>query len=337
MAQDHDEAAPAIIEPELPIIDSHHHLWQRPRSRYLLDEFAADLASGHKVIATVYVECGSMVRRGGPSALRPVGEAEFVAGTAAMSDSGDFGPTQICAAFVGAADLTLGSAVDEVLDALARASGGRLRGIRGAAAWDADTSINAGGRPHAPPGLLLEAKFRAGVARLAARKLVFDAWQYHPQLPELCSLADAFPGMPIVVNHCGGPLGVGAYAGPETFAHWKALVTEVARRPNTLMKLGGMSRRRCGFAFEERAMRPTAEELATAWRPYVETCVDLFGPERCMFESNFPPDQVAGSYRTLWNALKLTASRCSAAERNELFSGTARRVYRIPIIERTPT
>jgi L-fuconolactonase len=336
MPQEHTQAELEIVQPDLPIIDSHHHLWLRPGSRYLLDEFAADVVSGHNVLATVYVECGAMVRQSGPPALRPVGEAEFVAGMAAMSASGLFGPTQICAAFVGAADLTLGSAVDNVLDELALASGGRLRGIRVAAAWDADASINVGGRAHAPRGLLLDARFRAGFARLAARNLVYDAWQYHPQLPELCSLADAFPSVPIVVNHCGGPLGIGAYAAAETFAHWKALVTEVARRPNTLIKLGGISRRRCGFAFEDRPIPATAEELASAWRPYIEACIDLFGPTRCMFESNFPPDKVAGSYRTLWNALKLTASRCSAAERNDLFSGTARRVYGIPITERTP-
>ena len=323
------DAAPEVVEPDLPIIDSHHHLWIRGDSRYLLDEFAADLASGHNVLASVYVECGAMYRKSGPPALRPVGEAEFVAGMAAMSDSGLFGPTQVCATFVGAADLTLGSAVDEVLDALALASGGRLRGIRGAAAWDADPSINPGGRPNAPQGLLLDGRFRAGFARVAARNLVYDAWQYHPQLPDVCSLADAFPHVPIVVDHCGGLLGIGAYAGPDNFVRWKALVTDVARRPNTLMKLGGLSRQRCGFDFEARPTRPSAEELAKTWRPYIETCIELFGPTRCMFESNFPPDHVAGSYRTVWNALKLTASRCSAAEKNDLFTGTARRVYGI--------
>jgi predicted TIM-barrel fold metal-dependent hydrolase len=299
---DSGDAGLEIVEPDLPIVDCHHHLWLRDGSRYLLDEFAADLASGHNVLATVYVECGSMVRRSGPPALRPVGEAEFVAGMAAMSDSGLFGPTRICAAFVGAADLTLGPAVDEVLDALDASSGGRLRGIRGSVPWDADPSINVGGRPHAPRGLLLDAGFRAGFARLARRNLVYDAWQYHPQLPELCSLADVFAGATIVVNHCGGLLGIGAYAGPETFARWRALVTDVARRPNTLMKLGGMSRRRCGFGFEEWPTPPTAADLADTWRPYVETCIELFGPARCMFESNFPPDSAAGSYRTVWNA-----------------------------------
>ena len=318
-----------VIEPELPIIDPHHHLWVHTGRRYLIDEFQADLASGHNVLATVYVECGAMYRKGSPHSLRQLGEAEFVAGMAAMSDSGLFGPTRICAAFVGAADLALGHDVDRVLEALSVASGGRLRGIRGAAIWDADPSVNTGTRPFAPQGLLLDARFRAGFARLAARKLVYDAWQYHPQLLDVCSLAEAFPYTPMVVNHCGGLLGIGPYAGKETFTRWKALVTEVARRPNTLMKLGGLSARRCGFAFEQRPTPATARELANLWRPYIETCIEVFGPARCMFESNFPPDSVSGSYRTVWNALKLAASGCSAAEKQELFSGTARRVYGI--------
>ncbi|HSV79406.1 MAG TPA: amidohydrolase family protein [Ramlibacter sp.] len=319
-----------IVEPDLPVIDSHHHLWLLPEEgRYLVEEFAADLASGHRVLATVYAECNAMYRSQGPEAMRPVGEAEFVKGMAAMSESGLFGPTRICAGFVGAADFTLGAAVDEVLEALATASGGRLRGIRGNASWDADASINTGVRPYAPQGLMLDPRFREGVARLAARGLVYDAWQYHPQLPELCSLADAFPQLPIVVNHCGGLLGINAYDSADNFARWKALVTEVARRPNTLMKLGGLSPRRCGFGFKQRSTPATARELAALWRPYVETCIELFGPRRCMFESNFPVDHVAGSYRTLWNALKLTAANCSAAEKEQLFNGTARRVYRL--------
>lgn len=318
-----------VVEPDLPIIDSHHHLLMHTGHRYLIDEFQTGLASGHRVQASVYVECNAMYRRSGPEALRAIGEAEFVAGMAAMSESGYFGTTRICAAYVGAADLMLGEAVDEVLEAHAVASGGRLRGIRGAANWDADQSVNTGSRPFARQGLLLDPHFRAGVARVAAQKLVYDAFQYHPQLLELCSLADAFPDMPIAVNHCGGLLGIGPYACPETFPRWKALVTEVARRPNMVMKLGGLAAVRCGFGFEKRATPPSAEELADIWQPYVETCVEVFGPSRCMFESNFPPDRVGGSYRAIWNALKLTASACSADEKRELFSGTARRVYRI--------
>ncbi len=261
-----------IVLSDLPVIDSHHHLWLRPGSRYLLDEFASDLASGHRVLATVYVECSSMYRRTGPAELRPIGEAQFVAGMAAMSERGSFGPARVCAAFVGAADLTLGCAVDEVLDQLALASGGRLRGIRGSAAWDADPAINVGGRPHAQRGLLLDAAFQAGAARLAARNLVYEAWQYYPQLSELCALADALPDLQIVVNHCGGLLGIGNYSSPENFGHWKDQVAEVARRPNTMMKLGGLARQRCGFGLEQLSIPPAAQELARLWHPYVAIC-----------------------------------------------------------------
>lgn len=317
-----------IIDPELPIIDCHHHLWLKP-ARYLLDEFSADLKSGHNIHSTVYVECNAMYRQHGPEHKKPIGEAEFVAGMAAISEAGHYGKTQICAAFVGAADLTLGAEVDDVLEALDTASGGRLRGIRGTATWNNNPAINTGIRPYAQQGLLRDPRFRKGVACLAKRNLVYDAWQYHPQLPDFCDLADQFPDMPMVVNHCGGLLGIHAYASPENFGHWKALITDVARRPNTLMKLGGLSARRCGFAFEKRSPPPTSQQLADAWRPYIETCIELFGPERCMFESNFPPDNIAGSYRSVWNALKLTAVNCSAPEKEQMFHKTASRTYRI--------
>ena len=319
----------AAIEPDLPIIDPHHHLGFQYGGRYLVEEFRDDLGSGHNVLATVYVECSSMYRRHGAAALRPVGEAEFVAGMAAMSASGAFGPTRICSGFVGAADLGLGGGVDEVLQALGVASGGRLRGIRASAVWDADASVNTGTRPFAPRGLLLDARFRAGFARLAPRGLVFDAWLYHPQLDDVSGLADAFPDTTIVVNHCGGLLGIGPYDRAGGFADWRALVGEVARRPNVHMKLGGLGGRRCGFGFEARGTPATAAELAQMWRPYVEACIELFGPGRCMFESNYPPDRHAGTYFTLWNAFKLMAAGCSTGEKDALFSGTARRVYRI--------
>jgi len=321
-------AVEEVVLPDLPVVDAHHHLWIRHGQRYLLDEFTADLAaSGHRIESTVYVECGAMLRRDGPEHLRSVGEAEFVAGMGAMSDSGAWGPARVCAAFVGAADFTLGARVDEVLDALAAASGGRLRGIRGAVPWDADPVFGGIGRPYAQRHLLLDPRFREGVARLVPRGLVYDAWQYHPQLDELCGLADALPGLTIVVNHCGAPMGAGPYVRGEVFPVWRAPVASLARRPNVVMKLGGMSGMRCGFGFEQRTVKPASTELAEAWRPYMETCIELFGADRCMYESNYPPDNVAGSYRTLWNALKLTAAGCSPAEQQALFAGTARRVY----------
>jgi len=325
---DADEAI-LLVEPDLPLIDSHHHLWDRPGDRYLLEALTADLASGHLVLATVYMECGSGLHETGPAHLRPVGEVQFAASMAAQAARGLPVPTRVCAGIVGAADFSLGAAVDEVLDALALAGDGRLRGIRGSAAWDADALINPGGRPNAPRGLLLDKQFRAGFARLAGRDLIYEAWQYFPQLSELCDLADTFPQVPIVVNHCGGLLGIGAYAAPDNFDHWKAQVAAVAQRPNTFMKLGGLARRRCGFDLETRATPPTARELARLWRPYIATCVDLFGPERCLVGSNFPPDRVAGSYRTLWNALKLCVADGSQSEKETLFHRTAARLYRL--------
>lgn len=295
----------------------------------MLDEYQKDLASGHQVLASVFVECGAMYRRNGPEHLRCVGEAEFVGGMAAMSDSGLYGPTRVCAAFVGGADLSLGSQVGEVLDALAVASGGRLRGVRGVVNWDADPSVNTGSRPFARRGLMQETDFREGLRLLAARGLVYDSHQYHPQLGEVAALADAIPDLTLIVNHCGGLLGIGPYAGGETFARWKSLIQEIALRPNAHIKLGGLSARRCGFDFEQRKVPATAQELAAIWRPYIETCIELFGPERCMFESNFPPDRVSGDYCTLWNALKLTASACTPAEKRALFSDNAQRIYRI--------
>lgn len=318
------------LDPTLPIVDAHHHLWHPHAERYFTDAFqAAILESGHKVVSTVYVECSVMYRQHGPVALRTVGEAEFVAGMAAMSDSGVFGPTCICAAYVGAADLTLGDGVDEVLDALSVASGGRLRGIRGAANWDADASVNSGTRPLAPRGLLLDARLRAGVKRLAEQKLVYDAWQYHPQLEELCSLADACPNSVIVLSHCGGLLGVGPYATSDNFNKWRALIVEVSKRPNVLMKVGGLAGGRNGFGYHLRAAPPSVDELVADWRPYIETCIESFGVDRCMFESNFPVDQVAGSYQTVWNVFKRITANCSHGEKTALFAETAKKAYRI--------
>ncbi|MBB5696229.1 amidohydrolase family protein [Muricoccus pecuniae] len=325
------DSGTSVVEPDLPVIDSHHHLWVHHGDRYLIEEFAADAASGHRIVASVFVECGAMLRRHGPPEFRTVGEVEFAAGIAAMSESGLYGPTRICAAIIGRADLQVGARVGEVLDALAAAGGGRFRGIRSPTVWDADPALNLGVRPYAPPGLLLDPTYREGFARLAERDLVYEAWQFFPQLPDLCGLADAFPETAIVVNHCGGLVGLNAYAGLETFPRWKAFVTEVARRPNTLMKIGGLSGRRCGFGLQERATPPAAEDLARLWRPYVETCIELFGPSRCLFESNFPPDRAAGSYRTVWNGLKLAVAGCSAEEKRDLFSETARRVYRLDL------
>jgi predicted TIM-barrel fold metal-dependent hydrolase len=323
-------ASVEAIDADLPIVDCHHHLWHPHDPRYFADAFHADIeASGHRIEATVYIECSAMLRRDGPIELRTVGEAEFVAGMAAMSASGQYGPTRLCAGFVGAADLTLGAALEPVLDALDAASGGRLRGIRGSTIWDADPSVNSGTRPFGPPGQLRDPRFQAGIACLARRGLVYDAWQYYPQLPDVCAAADALPQATLVINHCAGLLAVGPYATVDNFQRWKQLITEAARRPNLLMKLGGLAGRRNGFGYERLAQPPNLDRVVADWRPYIEHCIEAFGAERCMFESNFAVDKVAGDYRQIWNVFKTIAAHASAAEKAALFHDTAARTYRL--------
>ena len=325
------KAAPEpILEPALPIVDTHHHLWDRPDHRYLLDELLADLDSGHTIAATVFLECHSMYRAAGPAEMRPVGETEFVAGMAAMSDSGLYGPTQVAAGIVGFADLTLGDRVEPVLEALVRAGGGRFRGVRHRASWDASPVIG-NSSTTSGPHLLMQPDFRQGMARLAARGLSFDAWAFHPQLADVVDLARAFPDATVVMGHVGGPLGYGPYAGKreEVFAAWKAGITELARCPNVTMKLGGMMMRLAAFDYRVEAAPPSSTQLAALWRPYIDTCIELFGARRCMFESNFPVDKMGIGWATLWNAFKRIAGGASAEEKQALFSGTARRAYRL--------
>ncbi|MFM1987901.1 MAG: hypothetical protein RJA99_858 [Pseudomonadota bacterium] len=320
-----------IVDPGIPVIDSHHHLWDRSHQRYLMEAFSADAGSGHRVVGSIFAECHEAYLVDGPPEMRPVGEARFVAAEARRFRASRGGASPWLDAFIGAADLRLGDEVDRVLDALDAASEGLFRGIRGAVYWDEDPSLNLGLRPYSPKGLLLDPTFRAGFARLARRGLVYDAWQYEPQLPELCSLADAFPSATIVVNHCGGPLGVNAYAGPDRFERWRRAIGEVARRDNVLLKLSGLSAKRIGFGFEHRPSRPSLEELVRHWSPYVQACVEAFGPSRCMWGSNFPVDAVVADYRTLLNAYKACLSGCSTDEKTAILSGNAARVYRVDV------
>ena len=322
----------AILEPDLPIVDPHHHLWERPDWRYMLDDLLADTDSGHNIVATVFVQCRSMHRAGGPKAMRPVGETEFVNGVAAMSAAGGYGKTKICAGIVGHADLRLGSRVQAVLEAHFRAGGGRFRGIRHITAWDADpTLMNPAYAP--PPGLMADATFRQGFSRLAPLNLSFDAWLYHPQIDEVTALAQAFPDTRICLNHVGGPLAIGVYGGKrdEVFAKWSASIRALAKCPNVVVKLGGMAMRINGFDFHEKADPPSSEALAAAWKPYVETCVEAFGASRGMFESNFPVDKGSYAYAPYWNACKILSRGASAAEKSDLFSGTAARFYRLEL------
>ena len=317
------------LEPDLPIIDAHHHLWDRPNWRYLFDEYNADIAaSGHNITASIFMQCQAMYRSDGPDAMRVVGETEFVNGVAAMSASGNYGPQRLCAGIVGHADLRLGDGVAAVLESHLAAAPNRFRGIRHITVWDADGSLmnplSAG-----PPGLLRDDTFRKGFARLAPLGLVFDAWLFHPQIPELTDLARAFPHTTIVLDHLGGIVGIGAYENrrDDTFADWSRSIRELATCDNVCVKLGGLGMRINGFGFETRDAPTSSELLAQTWRPYIETCIEAFGPQRCMFESNFPVDKGSYGYGSVWNAFKRLTRAASAGERSSLFSATAARVY----------
>ena len=323
------QAGPAepVLEPELPIIDPHHHLREGAGGRYYLPELAADLAGGHDIRATVFVDSQSSYRGDGPSLLRPVGETEFV--IRCLADPPDFGRCVPCAGIVGALDLTHGADAREGLLAHVAAGRGRFRGIRDPLVWDA-SDINYGVRRPAP-GRMSDPRFLAGFAQLAPLGLSFEAWVFHPQIATLAGLARRFAETTIVLNHVGAPLGVGPYSSrrAEVFTAWRSALVELARCPNVVVKLGGLGMMFFGFGFERRDGPPSSQELAAAWRPYIETCIEAFGPSRCMFESNFPVDKQTCSYTTLWNAFKRIAAGQSAAEKAALFFGTANAVYRL--------
>jgi len=323
----------AALEPDLAIVDPHHHLIDRPESgTYLLADLLADTDSGHNVVATVYLEWLSMYRADGPVEMRPVGEIEFANGVAAMSASGGTGKPRVCAGIVGHADLALGAGVKKVLEAMIANGGGRFRGIRFISASDPEQA-QWGATAVRPQGLLLDRKVREGFAQLAPLGLSFDAFMYHPQLGDLVDLARAFPATPIVLNHVGGPIGLGRYKGKreEVFADWSRRIRELAAYPNVHVKLGGMGMKVFGFDFHEGELPPDSERLAAAWRPHVETCIAAFGPNRAMFESNFPVDKGSYGYGVFWNACKRLAEGMSASEKADLFSGTASRFYRLGI------
>lgn len=318
----------APVEPSLPICDPHHHFWDRPGDRYLLDELLQDVRGGHRVVSTVFIECRERWRKDGPEELKPIGETEFV--ERIIGPTAKPGQAAVAAGIVGFADLTLGPGVARVLEAHLAASPKRFRGIRHSCTWDASPAVKTA-TPGIPRGLMLDSSFRAGLATLKKYGLSFEAWLYHPQLPELASLARAVPDVPMILNHVGGLLGVGPYAGKrdEVFQIWKRGILEAAACPNVVVKLGGLGMLRCGFDWQTRPVPPTSTELADATAPYYLFCIEQFGPNRCMFESNFPVDKLSCSYGVLWNSFKRMTQNFSPTERTALFHDTAVRVYRL--------
>ena len=322
----------AALEPDLPIIDPHHHLFDDTWGRYLIDELVEDTSTGHNIIATVFMEAGSrasMYRADGPTEMMPVGEVEFVNGIAAISASGRYGKSRLCAGIVGHANLMLGDRVQPVLEALMAAGNGRFRGIRHSVAWDSGDPVKC----LTPRYQLLDATFRQGLARLQPLGLSFDTWLYYPQLPDLVDLLRAFPDTNVILNHLGGLLGIARHDGKrnEEFAVWHGHLRRLAQFPNLSVKVGGLGMPLCGLDFHLRDVPPSSEELAAAWRPYVEACIEAFGASRCMMESNFPADKQSCGYGVLWNALKRITQGYSATEKAMLYRDTAARIYRVAV------
>ena len=318
---DHDWLAKhteTIIEPDLPIIDPHHHLWEREGNTYLVPELLADLGSGHNIVGTVFEECHSMYHTKGPEEEASLGETAFVT---SLSRKG------VCDRMVGRVDMMLGSRAAGLLERHIETSGGRFTAIRQSTAWDASDRVH---KVVPTEAMLMDPIFRQGIACLAPLNIAFDAWVYHPQIPEVASLAAAFPDTQIVLNHVGSPILGGPYAAQRdgVFADWRASMTDLARYANVTVKLGALPIRLPGST-ADRDMPPSSEEVANAWRPWLETCIERFGADRCMFESNFPVQKRWCSYAVVWNAFKRIAAAASVAEKAALFAGTAARVYRL--------
>ncbi len=325
------------LEPEIPICDPHHHfldfrLTEIPYQRYLLHELVADINSGHNVRSTVLIEDKSMYRADGPEDMRPVGEVEFAQGLAAASASGLYGPSRAAAGIVGYANLSLGNRVEPVLQALVAASSNRFRGVRHSVTWDPHPEVR-NASADTVEGQLASNDFRAGARLLAGMGLSFEGWLYFHQLPQLADFARALPDLTIIINHIGGLLRLGPYANRdyEVLPIWRSGIASVANCPNVYMKLGGMGETRSGFDWHTRTKPISSEELAESMAPIMTYCIEQFGPERCMFESNFPADKISYSYNVLYNAFKRLSKGYSATERAAMFHDTAARVYRIDI------
>ncbi|HEY1795291.1 MAG TPA: amidohydrolase family protein [Stellaceae bacterium] len=321
----------AALEPDRPIIDPHHHLWDRPGNRYLLHDLVEDLSSGHNIRATVFLECREMYRASGPAETRSLGETTFVAGVAAMSESGKYGPAHACAGIIGNVDFRVGSRAKGILEQHVVAGGGRFRGIRNGATWHSDPNLRVF-TSGSGEGLYVNPQWREGFAALAPLNLTFEAWMFHTQLGDLISLAGAFPETKIVLNHVGGSLGVGPYHGKrdEVFTEWRAQIQKLGQYPNVYIKLGGLGMPSLmGFEMGQQEKAPSSEQLAKAWAPYLNACIEAFGPDRSMFESNFPVDKGMCSYANLWNAFKRVAEPYSGDEKTAMFHNTALKFYRL--------
>lgn len=316
------------LEPDLPIIDAHHHLWNRPGNVYRFGEYLEDISSGHNIVATIYVQARSGYWEHGPEILKPAGEIDFAMDMAKQASSAAGNKTALCAAIIGGADLMQGENVAPALERMVDLSEGRLRGIRNQTAWHADPNIRSSPFPTSP-GMVASEAFRLGAKALNRFGLSLDVWAYQTQLIEVESLARFLPGLRIIINHAGGPLGIGLYRENRkaAFDQWKTDLQNLAKLPNVHVKLSGLGMRANGFEHDALERPPTSVYLADCIRPYVETAIEIFGPNRCMFESNFPVDKGMYSYCTLWNAFKRICENYSNSDKSFLFHDASHQIY----------
>jgi L-fuconolactonase len=322
-------AAEAVVDPLLPVVDAHFHLWNAAGYDYFVQDFLADVRSGHRVEASIFVECGMAHRSDGSEALRPVGETHYVLDQIRQGGATDH---DVAAGILGAADMTLGAGIRPVLAAHVEAGAGRFRGIRARLAYDPDPQAGYG---HAfgyyERDVLAEASVLAAARCIGASGLVLDLWAFHTQLEAVAAFAARCPETPVMLDHCGGPLGVGRYAGrrDEVFRDWAAGIRTLAKVPNVHVKLSGLGISRLGFGYQTSGPVRSSDELVAAWRPYIRTCVEAFGPERCVFGSNFSVDRAAAPYRLVLNAYQTMLADLTDAERRAIFAGNARRFYKL--------
>ena len=320
-----DQVREEIVDPERPIVDPHHHMWP---NRYVLEDLWADTESGHNIVKTVFVECRSEYREESPEHLRPVGETEFITRIARASRGQERAEISGIVAYT---DLSRDpGVVREVCEAHCIASDGLFRGIRHGGAYDPDRK-SLWGNPATQPDLYERRDFRKSVELLGEMGLVYETWHHHHQNPGFAEVARAAPATVMVLNHLGSPIGSGRFAGrqEEVLAQWKRDMVDLAACENVMMKLGGLGMPTPYFGWHLRETPVTSDEVVAAQRDYYLHAIDCFGPDRCMFESNFPVDKLSMSYHVYWNAMKKISAKFPENEKDLLLSGTATRVYNL--------
>ena len=322
------------ILPNIPIIDPHHHLWDVGFGRYYIEELLEDInSSGHNIVSTVYIMSSSNTKiysKDGLEEFKPLTEIEFATSEGKRADLIPNNRVKVNASIVGSVDLTYGNKLQPVLEKAVNISEGRLKGIRMLLASHTDPRISSGA-VKSDLGLMLHPNFIDGAKCIQDANLSLDFWIYHTQLNEMEKIARALPDLTIILNHIGGPIHLGEYEGKQAATHreWRSAMMRLSRIPNINVKLGGLGMAVNGAKFHNSKFPPNSVQLSDVWKPWIYETIDMFGFDRCMFESNFPVDKGSCSYGSLWNAFKIIARDMSDDEINKLFSKNAAKIYKI--------